>query len=159
MRTAQRLRLFCIKSNENSFVEPYELDTWNRQSSGSMTTWRNKSSPSYSTGIVRGSGSDTRLKCVNMLILASTKFPNPTSGRNSSNLWERLPVRRSTTEKRKSTTATEAVYSDTHRTYRDDLRELVDHLDKRGVFAFIEREVWDEGIKEAGSLLDTEACQ
>ncbi|WP_418283919.1 hypothetical protein [Halorubrum sp. DTA46] len=33
--------------------------------------------------------------------------------------------------------------------YRDDLRELVDRLDERGVFAPGEREAWDEGIDEA----------
>lgn len=33
--------------------------------------------------------------------------------------------------------------------YRDDLRELVDRLDERDVFAPGEREAWDEGIEEA----------
>ncbi|TKX79538.1 hypothetical protein EXE53_15345 [Halorubrum sp. SD626R] len=33
--------------------------------------------------------------------------------------------------------------------YRDDLSELVDRLDERGVFAPGEREAWEEGIEEA----------
>jgi len=36
--------------------------------------------------------------------------------------------------------------------YRDDLRELVDRLDERGVFAPREREAWDEGIDEADNM-------
>ena len=33
--------------------------------------------------------------------------------------------------------------------YRDDLRELVDLLDERGVFRPGEREAWMEGVEEA----------
>jgi len=33
--------------------------------------------------------------------------------------------------------------------YRDDLRELVERLDERGVFQPGEREAWMEGVEEA----------
>ena len=38
--------------------------------------------------------------------------------------------------------------------YRDDLRELVNRLDERGVFAPGEREAWDEGIDEADEVAE-----
>ena len=36
--------------------------------------------------------------------------------------------------------------------YRDDLRELIVALDDLGVFRPSEREVWEEGINEAGEM-------